>query len=45
MALESQTESYAIRSDLTTPDELLKAYNLMLIARRLDEKMLNMLKQ
>jgi len=45
MVVESQIENYTNRSNLTTPDELLKAYKLMLISRRLDEKMLTMLKQ
>ncbi|MCH7495793.1 MAG: tungsten formylmethanofuran dehydrogenase, partial [Candidatus Marinimicrobia bacterium] len=45
MVLESKIENYTDRSNLTTPEELLKAYKLMLISRRLDDKMLTMLKQ
>ena len=45
MAVESQIENQINRFSLTTPDELLKAYKLMIISRRLDDKMLIMLKQ
>ena len=45
MAVESQIENQINRFSLTTPDELLKAYELMLLSRRLDDKMLSMLKQ
>ncbi|MCH8305283.1 MAG: hypothetical protein IIB94_09180, partial [Candidatus Marinimicrobia bacterium] len=45
MAIEPQIENYTNHSKLTSPDELLKAYKFMLISRRLDEKMLSMLKQ
>lgn len=45
MVIEPKIDNYTDRGELTTPDELLKAYKLMLISRRLDEKMLNMLKQ
>ncbi|MCH7495578.1 MAG: dehydrogenase E1 component subunit alpha/beta [Candidatus Marinimicrobia bacterium] len=38
-------ENFVERSRLTTPDQMIEAYKLMLISRRLDDKMLTMIRQ
>ncbi|MCH7618464.1 MAG: tungsten formylmethanofuran dehydrogenase, partial [Candidatus Marinimicrobia bacterium] len=38
-------ENFMERSRLTTPDQMIEAYKLMLISRRLDDKMLTMIRQ
>ena len=45
MAIEDMVENFVERSRLTTPDQMIEAYKLMLISRRLDDKMLTMIRQ
>ena len=45
MAIEEMVENFMERSRLTTPDQMIEAYKLMLISRRLDDKMLTMIRQ
>ena len=45
MAIEEMVENFVERSRLTTPDQMIEAYKLMLISRRLDDKMLTMIRQ